>query len=255
MIYQKVLLDSIEEEKQGHLYRRTEMDNAVLKEMFQEINLQSGLSIQYVAELDFFHIKGMGTVFKRYITRFNSETIRAYLVHQLVTDGVEDCEGLILQMYLHFKESDEYISKPGKPAPSHIYVRYDNAFRQLKPRKLKGELINLVKNPRDMVYLPLTTRMLASWKDPRIRDILIPYLTNAEITPKDVEIEMGQNYYPSLEYMKRQLLFSAIGGLKYFPTEEVYTIIKRLSKDSDPDIRQAANRSLKTIFKKCANSL
>lgn len=250
MVYYKVLLDSIEREKASTDYYYSEADKVILSELFKEINEYAGTNFQYLAEIEAFNIKGSGEIMARYITRFSSESVKGFMVPQLVSDKIKDCDQLILDLYLHFKASDEYISEPGVPAPAHIYARYDNAFRKLKPKRLKEELIKLAYNPRDAFYLPFTMRMLASWKIPELREVLLSYLPVPDITAQSVGIcEDSNNYYPSLDYIKQGLGFTAIDGLKYYPSAEMCEIIRRYTTDSDPDIRAAANKSLKTLSK------
>ena len=149
---------------------------------------------------------------------------------------------------MHFKSSDEYISAPNKPTPAHIYVRYDNAFNSLKPRKIKNELIKLAYNPRDAFYLPLTIRMLASWKLPELKELLISFLCDTNIKLQDIDLlEESAESFLSLENIRRELKFTAIDGLKYYPSSETITLIEKLVYDSDSDIRILAKKSLKVL--------
>lgn len=243
-------MDSIEREKAGIDYCCTDADRATLRELFKEINAYAGTAIQYLAEIDALNLYGSGQIIARYITKLSSESVKSILIPQLVSDKVKDCDKLLLQLYLHFKASDEYISMPGFPAPAHIYVRYDNAFKALKPKRLKDDLIKLAHNPRDAFYLPFTMRMLASWKVPELKELLILYSSNSNITAQDVGI--GENcdaFLPPLAFIKRELRFIAIDGLKYYPSDNISEVIRQYITDSDPDIRAAAQRTLKVLSK------
>lgn len=168
----------------------------------------------------------------------------------MVSDKIKDCDKLVFQLYMHFRLSDEYIAKPGEPAPAHIYVRYDNAFKNLKPKRLAENLMELAHNPRDAFYLPFTMRMLASWKLPEMKDLLLSYAANDSISAQDVGIhDSEQLYFPSVESIKRELTFTAINGLKYYPSEEVIGVILSLTSNSDKDIKSAAKRSLMALTK------
>lgn len=216
------------------------MDN-----LLQEVNEYSGTSLRFLAEIDAFRVKGAGKIFARYITKFTSESVRSYLIPQIVSDKVEDCDKLILRMYMHFKASNEYLSIPGVATPAHIYVRYDNAFKTLKPKRIKNDLVQLAHNPRDVFYLPFTMRMLASWKLPEIKDLFIFYLASSNIFTQDVEIsEYGEKLLPPIAFMTRELRFTAIHGLKYYPSDDTIAIIKQYVNTSDPDIRAVAQRTL-----------
>ena len=250
MEYGRILLASIEREKNGTDYICPETDKALLHELLNEINSHAGTDFQYLAELDAFNIPGSGQIVARYITGFSSETVRGFLIPQIVADRVTDCDKQILQLYLHFKSSDEYISKPGCPAPAHIYVRYDDAFRKLKPKRLAEDLLKLAGDPRDAFYLPLTMRMLASWRLPEMYDLLIRYSSSDKLTAHDVGIYDGGDvpFYPPLEAIKRELRFTAINGLKYFPTSEAIAVIKSFAASADQDIRTAANKTLEALM-------
>lgn len=226
-------------------------DNEVAQEMIREINTL-GYEFHYLAEIETYKIPGSGCIISKYINRFSEEATRAYLVAQIIadSDNVKDCERTVLQLYLHFKSSNDYISEPGVPAPAHIYVRYDNAFKNLRPKKLKDELLTLVSNPRDAFYLPLTTRMLASWKLPGLKDLLVSFLDDSVVTAQSVGIREDSGvFYPSLEFMRRELKFTAIDGLKYYSSAETISLIKQRAIDSDLDIKLAAKKALKAMEK------
>lgn len=246
-IYNSVLLSNIERERAGLDYRCNYEDKAILRELFNEINAYAGTDIQYLAEMDAFRINGSGKIIARYITRFASESVRAYLIPQIVADRIVDCDKFLLQLYLHFKGSDEYISKPGCPAPAHIYVRYDNAFRTLKPKRLMDDLIKLACNPRDAFYLPFTMRMLASWKIPELKDLLIAYLSDSNLTARDVGINEIDDFKPPLSFISRELMFTAIDALKHYPSDRVAKLISQYATNPDPDICVAAKRTLKKL--------
>ena len=221
----------------------------MLRKLLKEINRYAGTNFHYLAELDAFDIHGTGNIVAKYITEFSSEGVKGYLVPQMVADKIKDCDRLVLQLYMHFRASDEYIAKPGEPAPAHIYVRYDNAFRRLKPKRFAKDLIALAHNPRDAFYLPFTMRMLASWKIPEMRDILLSYSANDSFSAQDVGIYDSEPYFPSFEFMKRELTFTAIDGLKYYPSAEVMEIITSFANSTDKDIKSAAERTLTALTK------
>lgn len=248
--YSKVVIDSIEREKRGIDYIYPKADKELLHQLLEDINSYAGTNFQYLAELDAFNIHGVGSIVAKYITEFSSEGVKGYLIPQVVSDKTKDCDKLILQLYMHFRSSDEYIAKPGEPAPAHIYVRYDNAFRTLKPKRLAKELIGLAHSPRDAYYLPFTMRMLASWRMSEMKDILLSYSTDDSFSARDVGIyDDGQPYFPSLESMRRELTFTAINGLKYYPSAETVNVITSFATNADKDIQSAAKRILKALTK------
>ena len=168
--YSEVLVDSIEREKKGIDYICPKADKELLRELLDEINSHAGTDYHYLAELDAFNIPGAGNIVAKFITEFSSEEVKGYLIPQMVSDKIKDCDKIVLQLYEQFRLSDEYVAKPGEPAPAHIYVRYDNAFKILKPKRLKKNLMEIAHSPRDAFYLPFTMRMLASWKMPEMKE-------------------------------------------------------------------------------------
>lgn len=246
--YSRVLLASIEREKRGLDYIYPKADKKLLHKLFGEINRYAGTDYHYLAELDTFNIPGTGGIVAKYITEFSSEGVKGYLIPQMVSDKIKDCDKLIFQLYMQFRLSDEYMAKPGEPAPAHIYVRYDDAFRKLKPKRLAKDLMGLAHSPRDAFYLPFTMRMLASWKMPEMKDLLLSYCAKDSFSAQDVGIyDDKQQYFPPLEFMKRELTFTAIYGLKYYPSEEVKSVITSLAASADKDIESAAKRTLTVL--------
>ena len=246
MMNTKVLQDSIENEKNGIEYRCSSSDRVILDELFAELNAMCQTNFHYLAELDAYSIRGAGELFLKYIDRFESEYIRAILMTQIVEDGVKNDEQVALRLYRHFKNSDEYISTQNQPSPAHIYAKYDNAFAKLKPKRLKDELLSLIGTPRAACYLPLMVQMVASWKIPELQEVLIYYLDGSDITAESVGVPAdADGYYPSIDFIKRQVKFSAIAGLKYYQCDKVKELMKECSADADKDIAQAAKKVIK----------
>ena len=241
-----VLQDSIENEKDGLEYRYSDSDREILNEMFAELNALYQTDFHYLAELDAYSIKGAGELFLKHIDRFESEYIRAILMTQIVDNGVKNAEQIVLRLYQHFKSSDEYISKQNQPSPAHIYAKYDNAFAKLKPKRIKDELLSLIATPRDACYLPLTVQMVASWKIPELQEVLISYLDGSDISAESVGMPVdSEGYFPSLDFIKRQIKFSAIAGLKYYPCDKIKKMLTECSDDADKDFAQAAKKVVK----------
>lgn len=244
--YGFLLRANIEAEKNGTGYICPEEDKPLRQALLDEVNKFAGTDFHYLAELDAFNIHGAGDIMARYITRFTSEFIRSYLVPQLVSDKIKDCDKLVLQLYRHFRSSDVCFIRPGHPTPAEIYLTYDNALRRLKPKRLAKDLVEIVRCPWDAFQLAFTVRMLASWKIPEMKDILIACSSPENIPAQDLGEKPDS---PRVEAIKRQLIFRAIGGLKYFPSEETTEIITRFASDPDRDIKMAAEKTLKALAK------
>lgn len=251
MIYNKILVDFIEKEKSGADFWYSDADRVSLKKMLREVNSILGTNFQYLAEFAAFDIRGAGPIVARYIDQFESESVRGYILPQMVSDKVQDCDKIVLRLYHHFKASDSYISTPGRPSSAHIHVRYDDSFKRLKPRRLQHELMELVCNPRDAFYLPFTVRMLASWRTPGMQELLLSYLDGKSVTGQAIGLyEKTENVDSLIEGIKRELTFTAIEGLKHFPTADTLLTLKRYVDSPDRDIRSAAMKTIKVFQKK-----
>lgn len=245
-----LLSKNIENELHYRDFVFNDADKHLVHKMLYEINAL-GYNFQYLAELDAYKVPGSGRIILKFIHQFISEATRAYLLPQLVLDRIENCDETLVQLYLHFKASEEYISKPGKPAPAHIYVRYDNGFSKLKSKKIEKNLLELARYPRDAFYLPFTMRMLAKWKAPEMLDLLMEYLDGSNITLQSLGMEetVDSVYYPPIQFIKRELVFTAIDGLTHYPSAIVYETIKSLLANSDKDIRLAATKAMRVLEK------
>lgn len=246
MIYGKVLESMIEAEKSGRAYVCLNEDRKLFRKMLCEIRQSTGVDVRYLVEIDSFHIPGAGEVIARYITQFSSEGVKGYLITSLVADKVKDCDKLILQLYEGFRRSGEYISAPGAPAPAYIYVRYDNAFKRLRPKRLAKELTELAHDPRDAFYLPFTMRMLASWKLPEMESLLKGYLNSDALTADELGI-YSDDICPKIDVIRRELKFTGIAGLKYYPSPETKALIEPFAGSENKDFRMAAERTLKAM--------
>ena len=247
--YSNVLRDVIEREKAGKDYPAS--DRPILLDMLREINRLKGTSYSYLAEIDTFDITGAGPIMEKYVRDFTSEGIRAYLVPHMVSDRIRDCDQLILELYLHFRESDSYVKPVGQPDSAYIYVRYDNAFRSLKPKRLKRELLELVSHPLDAYYLPFTVRMVSSWKIPEMEDILLHYAEPDDFEEQDLGVIGESDRIPArMEWRKRQLMFTAIHGLRYYPSERSEQILHQFLASQDRDFQVAAKKTLDYMEKR-----
>ena len=105
MNYNKVLLDSIDRERKGVDYFCPESDKIVLKKMIDKINKCCGTDFHFLAEIDAFNIPESGTIMLQYLDQFQSESIRSYLIPQIVSDRVQDCARIVLASYFFNKSS------------------------------------------------------------------------------------------------------------------------------------------------------
>ena len=245
--YGVLLKDAIQDERKQRDYQYGKHDKALLKQMLKEVNKSLSVNLHYLAEIDHLNVNGAGEIYARYISDFESESVRAYLVPQIAMDRVPNAASLLYELYLHFQSSDDYIAYGGDPAPAHIYARYDNAFSRLKPKKLRRQMTDLVSDPRNAFYLPFTTRMVASWKDMSFMETLLRYLDSSNLNAKDFGIAEGHegDCCPSLSFMQYELQFRAIDGLRYFPYEPALSLIADYLRSPDKNVQAAALKTMK----------
>ena len=240
-----VLKEQIMREVNRTAYITCDADASVLAEMLNEINLL-GYSFSYLAEFIQYKIGDKAArIVERYIDCFCCEGPRGYLVGKLDINK-RDNALLILRLYQHFQESDEYIAAPGTPAPAHIYTRYDNAFFRLKTNQLDQELLAALCTPRDICYLPLTTKKLAQRRIFEISKIIGWYLNSESLSLNDVGLPDDSNLvnYPPLSYFKRQLKFIAVSCLQYYPSQEARLLLADCAVSKDKDLATVAKKSL-----------
>ena len=97
-------------------------------------------------------------------------------------------------------------------------------------------------HPRDAYYLGLTMTMVASWRMPSMEELLRSYLDADNITEESVG---GCPGAPRLERIQEQLMFNAIGALKYYPSDANRALMQQYAESANKDIRDAALKTLK----------
>ena len=248
--YGSILDNAIEREVSGKDYQCTEEDRLILDKMFEEINANLNSDYHYIAEIDKVPMNGCGHIMSEYVTKYKSEGVRAYILPHIWGELGKSSAELLYQLYIHFKNSNEYILSPNERTPAYITARYDTAFWKLKPKKLKLELFNLICDPRDAYYLPFTSRMLASWKMPEVEALLKQYLHGSSVTVESLHYsDKLEDRFERVASIRRELKFTAIDGLKHYPSPENIELIKKYAADVDKDIKACANKTLKAYSK------
>ena len=250
-IQKVILFDAIEEEKKGIRFAYSTQDRALFNEMAREVNETVGTNFHYIAEFQFYVIPGAGSIIAKYINQFQSLIIRCDLMHHLVSDRVENCADIVYEQYLAFENSDFYNRQCS--SRSYVAIVLDNAFRKLKPKKLKKQLIVAVQNPMNACLLPFTMRMLASWKIPEMDALCQDYLQYPVFSERDFVFEEDVPFEKRsafVQYENKQLFFTAMECLKYFPNSENMARIEKYEKAQDKDVAAAARKNLAYMKKK-----
>lgn len=243
----KFIQDQIYKEQHQIDYLYDSGDRALLQELFSCLNRTLGSDYHYLAEIAYQCVPGGSSIVQSFFDRFSSEGVRAYLLPQLLLDKPLSCDKAVYNGYLRFKNSDAYIAEKGTPAPAHIYASYDNAFKALKPKRLQNELICFANCPRDVVYLPFTMKMVASWRPPDFEKLIIRYLSATKMTQR--EFGGSIDSLPNLDYMRKQVLFTAISCAAFYPSERIIELLQGFLNDEDENIRFSSQKALKKIEK------
>lgn len=254
-IYNAILADAIKNEIAFKDLIFNKKDKNTLQKMLKEINNNNFTNYNFLAEIIYGSYKNTGSIIKKYISEFISQGTRGYLSLAMASD-VKDCDRLLLDLYMDFKHSNEYISSSNQPSSAYIYVRYDNAFLKQKSKRIKTELFHLISNPRDAFYLPLTVKMLSSWKMKEMKPLLLTYLNSKIIKPNELNFSQNnnKNYYPTYDFIIKQLQLNSINCLKYYPCNEVANKLYMAMQNKDEDNIQLISEVYTFIEKKLKKS-
>ena len=246
MFYRGLTLeDLINKEKAGIRYACSKEDRNILDSMFSEINLRLGTDLHYLAELDYYYYYDIGDILLRYVDCFSSEEVKAYLIPQLVWNKVKNCSQIILRLYMNFKKTKDYVSNdPDVTIP--ICYRYDDAFKHLRSRKIKEQLLELAHNPRDVYYLFNSVKMLASWRIPEMETLLKEYIDSEHYTPEDFLIFDTDDKCVMNEFRVMKLYLNDVGlyGLRYYPTRDNYNLVASFLSSESELKRDLATKTL-----------
>ena len=240
---------SIELEKAKKGYLTSDHDREIIEAIMEEIRRETGVNVQYLAQLSLGYIKGSGEIIRKYINQIDDGILRSDLLHHMVRDRIDGCAETVYQLYMRFKNSERYIPVPGQVGPVEA-ARFDNSFWKLKPKKLKQELISFAHNHRDAYYLAFTMGTLASWRIPELESVFASFLDGSTVTSQSVGLTTeAESFHPPFSMMKRQLKFRGIVTLKYYPSENTIKLLNDCLKDEDKEIRAAAQHTLDYIEK------
>jgi len=233
----------MQRELNGEVY--DEHDHEILQKICSEINALAGTNIRFLFELDRLNVPGAGFIIAKYIGQLHSEWAKACLLDPMVQDRIPNGDKMLLSLFKAFDCSEDSFHRP----EAH-YVRYDNAICRLKSKKIKFELLALAYEPNFAIQLPFTMRMLASWKLPEMKDLLLLYLSKSSIDLSSVKGYEGVQGSAREPFLRRKLILRAFNGLKYYPSEDVYNAILPFTNDEDADIRASAIKAIKYITEK-----
>ena len=250
ILYGAVLQDAIYREMAQTDYEYSIEDKPILLKMLSEVNELSDYKFQYLCELSLVkNPKGSGEIYMRYFPLFESQTVKSILALQIAAEIGKKGAETVLHGYLDFRKSEECISPPDLPWPAVIYVRYDNAFRKMKPKAIKSDLLQLTRNSLDVLGLPFTVRMLASWEIPELEGVLWNYLDDDFLNTQMFGWENNNIPPERLQFRRNQVKFTALESLRYYPTAKYLSALQEFEKSDDKDFVLAAKKQKKFLEK------
>ena len=231
-----------------------ESDQVIMQEMIREINAScdNGMKLRGFSDASYFYVPGAGEIVARYVNRFTSHTVRASLLFHLVGNKkyscpkIVNCESIIWNLYVQYKESPYYIN-------DFVQLYFDDAFVKMKPKRIVTEMLSLARNPLDFCWLPGTMEMLSRRKIPSFGDLLEHYVDHPEIIHDYLKKTDISSRFSDEESLQKQLSrwngqgrYTAIIGLKYYPSQRVLSKLKLLETQIDTEMKdklsQCANR-------------
>jgi len=247
MYYNRVLIDTIEREKSEKAFVSTVEDKKVLSDMLLEINHIFGKDFHYFAELDVFYIKGAGNIVRKYIELFPSEVPKAVLLRQMYLDKINECDKLILELYLSFRKKRDSFLVDQDNILAYVSVCYDNAFWKMKSKRIQNSLFELLKEPLDAYFLPLTMEMLTRKIPDLMQGILINYIKNPVSSERiNSRIKRGLRN----DYIDEQIKYNSIDSLKHIMSDEAIAILEEIILTGEKKYKDLAQKSYKCIRKK-----
>ena len=137
----------------------------------------------------------MLSILEAYISKFTDQWIIAELILSISITGRKNVTKTVLEYYSKLPDGDE-----------KVYAGfYDNALYRVREKRFIPEYLDLLKNPKDAVRLPLTMTILGKWKVVEAKQYFIKYL-DATILYLNTSVS--------------DLVFTSIEALSYYDDTE-----------------------------------
>ena len=165
-------------------------------------------------------------------------------------DKVEDCDSLIIDLYFSFIRKRDCFLITQMNVLSYISCCYDNAFKKMKTKKIRYKIAELLDNPLDAYYLPLTMEMITKDSPNKTKNVWIHYIRDV-ITPVEMgfRTDIEDRDSSKFELMVEQLKYNSIVALKYCDGEDVMEVLDGLAKGDHKGFSDTAQKSYNYILK------
>lgn len=221
----------------------SKQDAAVLHDMIQEINMACGSNFRGYSDISDSLIAGSGDIVAKWIFHLQSHMTRASLLFHLAGDRqngvkpIKNCANIIWQLYSDYRVSSEYFDR-------RIQMEYDAAFVALRSKALSENIVRIADNPLEFSWLPRTMKMVASWKPVGFPKLLRKALEQPELmceflSTQDSEImlrDAGDSIEHECNRWKETASFTAVVGLKYFPSEQNLALLRGFAQQREAEM-------------------
>lgn len=202
-------------------------DQLIMNELIRDINNSCQVKIRGFSDLCDSYIKGAGLIVAKHINRFHSHLIRSSLIFHLVgnkkyeCERVNGCEQIIWTLLGEYRDSVVFVD-------NSIMMEYDSAFAQLKSKRLLNPLLTLAQNPYLFSFFPQTMKMLARWKNPSMKKVVMDYFTKPELIKAQIAMSLNRICDDSDPILQREYSrwdshgqYTVIICLRYYPSTQV----------------------------------
>jgi hypothetical protein len=248
------------EEKDQDTYHFEENDRAVIWELFEEIKDRCPYytckgrtfttdwwnSSRYL--VFGFSIPGAGEIVAKYINKIKSEYAKARLLYLLVEDKVENCEKIVMNCFYGFRASNQYFADLSSWVMHIFSIQisgwYCWAIDHILNKKLASELIELAKNPTDIVVLAPTYRTIARKYHPaELESIMTKHLIDSNKLAEKYDNVM---YAHTIETP----ILGAMNCLVHFPSQKNIELISTYFNCPSSNVAKHAQKCIDKINKK-----
>ncbi len=210
-------------------------DDRLMWALLHDINRQCGTNLRAPVDLQDLYVSGAGPIVAEAIRGFNLHENRAMLLHHLVGHKakgyppVPECAQLLWELYQDFRASAQFLQSPA-------HLDFDAAFSALKPKALAADLLTLARDPLEAREMPFTMQMLARWKLPEMRQILLACLDNPDILlnrlqAAGIESQPPQTVEQFCFDARVWALCFAVGNLKHYPAAELLARFRHMEQE------------------------
>ena len=250
-VYGSLLNFLISEELRDGKNWYSQADWITFREMIGEVNRKLGTNMIYWSEFSYLRPEGAEDILLEFMDMFEAEDIRAELAFQIASNPKTKNLLSAFDAYLLFRKSQLYGFYCDKAEQFVTTNKYDNAIWREKPKKRKYELLEILSSPLDAAHLPITAKMVASWKMPEMEPLLWKYADDEYLESLDFGLSDEEKilFEKIVGVHKETIRYIGYVGLKYYPSEKVEALYQKLLLSENEDYRYCAKKGIRHLEK------